>query len=124
MSIAAIKLDCAAVAAEIDYPKPERLLRGNPQRTTWNQYSNSSAEVYAGIWSSQPGAWRIQMGEREDELFTVINGRCRVSNTQGHACECGPGESLVIPAGFIGVFEVLETLTKHYMIVDRGAQHA
>jgi uncharacterized cupin superfamily protein len=29
------------------------------------------------------------------------------------------GESVVIPAGFKGVFHVLEPLTKHYMIVDR-----
>ena len=30
------------------------------------------------------------------------------------------GEACVIPAGFKGVFEVLETVMKHYVFVKRG----
>jgi uncharacterized cupin superfamily protein len=32
--------------------------------------------------------------------------------------EAGPGEAVVLPAGFVGSFEVLEPLTKTYAIVD------
>lgn len=119
MSIAAIKLDARAVSPELDFPKPERLVRGNPQRSTWNVYSNASGEVHAGVWDCQVGAWRIAMGETEDELFTVLHGRCRLVADDGASVECGPGESLLIPAGFVGVFEVLEAMRKHYMIVER-----
>ena len=66
--------DRQVVEPEFDHPRPERLIAGNPQRTTWNHYTNASGEVFAGIWSSGVGAWRIAMGEREDELFFDSNG--------------------------------------------------
>lgn len=115
----AIRFDLHAVEPEFDHPRPERLVRGNPQRTTWNHYTNASGEVFAGIWSCEPGSWRIAMGPNEDELFFVTAGRCRLTADDGHAVECSAGQSLVIPAGFSGVFDVLEPLTKHYLIVDR-----
>lgn len=106
---------------EHDYPKPDRLIAGNPKRTTWNHYMNESGEVFAGEWASEKGAWRIEMGPREEEFFFVTEGRCRLTSEAGIAAEAGPGESLVIPAGFKGIFEVLGAMHKHYMIVDRKA---
>lgn len=119
MTAHALRFDLAPVSAEVDYPAAERLVRGNPKRTTWNHYTNASGEVFAGIWHCEPGSWRIAMGDGEDELFFVVAGRCRLIADDGHAVECGPGQSLVIPAGFRGVFEVIEAMTKHYMIVER-----
>lgn len=107
---------------EYDRPRSERLISGNPQRTTWNHFGNDSGEVFAGVWASEPGAWRIEMGEREDEFFYVTAGRCRLHADDGNIIECGAGDSLVIPAGFCGIFEVVAAMTKHYMIVDRRVQ--
>lgn len=108
-------------APEFDHPRTERLISGNPQRTTWNHFTNDSGEVYAGVWACEVGAWRIEMGDREDEFFFVIEGRCRLTADSGDTVEIGPGESVVIPAGFHGTFAVLEPMKKHYMIVDRRA---
>lgn len=106
---------------EIDYPRAERLLSGNPQRTTWNHYVNASGEVFAGEWACEVGSWRIEMSASEDEFFFVTQGRCRLIDDHGKAVEVKAGESLVIPAGFTGVFDVLEPMRKHYMIVERKA---
>ncbi len=119
MPVHAIRFDLHPVEPEIDHPRPERRLLGNPERRTYNHYTNPSGEVFAGIWTCEPGSWRIAMGEAEDELFFVTRGRCRLVADDGHAVECAVGQSLVIPAGFSGVFEVIEALTKHYMIVER-----
>jgi uncharacterized protein len=108
-----------STAPESDHPRAERLVHGNPQRTTWNHYTNHSGEVYAGVWACEVGAWRIEMGAREDEFFYVTEGRCRLTDDDGVAVEIGAGESVVIPAGFKGTFAVLTPLKKHYMIVDR-----
>ena len=110
--------------AEVDYPEPERLVSGNPRRTTWNHYTNDSNEVFAGIWSCEVGSWRIEMGPTEDEFFFVTAGRCRLVDEKGAAVSVSAGQSLVIPAGFKGVFEVLEPMQKHYMIVERRLQAA
>lgn len=106
-------------APEHDYPRTERLVTSNPRRTTWNHYSNDSGEVFAGVWACEVGSWRIEMGATEDEFFFVTQGRCRLVDEAGVGVEAGAGESLVIPAGFKGVFEVLEPMRKHYMIVER-----
>lgn len=104
---------------EVDYPKPDRRVAGNPKRTTWNHYTNDSGEVFAGEWTCETGSWRIEFGPTEDEFFHVTQGRVRVTDDAGKAVEIGAGESLVIPAGFKGVFEVVEPVRKHYMIVER-----
>jgi uncharacterized protein len=114
----AIKLQISG-QPDIDYPRAERLVRGNPERKTWNNYSNGSGEVFAGVWACEVGAWRIEMGPTEDEFFYITSGRCRLTDAAGVAVEAGAGESLLIPAGFTGVFEVLEPMQKHYMIVER-----
>jgi uncharacterized protein len=119
--MAAIVIDTDKVSPEFDYPRPDRRVTANPKRTTWNVYENSSGEVFAGVWSCEVGAWQIEMGPTEDEFFFVVSGRCKLVDTAGIAVSVGAGESLVIPAGFKGVFEVLEPIKKHYMIVNRKA---
>ncbi|QDQ28106.1 DUF861 domain-containing protein [Chitinimonas arctica] len=106
-------------ALEQDHPRPERLLTGNPLRSTWNHFINGSKEMYSGIWASEVGSWRIEFGTREDEFFFVTEGRCRIVDEFGKVVEAGPGDALVIPAGFRGVFEVLEAMKKYYVIIER-----
>ena len=104
----------------LDHPKPERLIRGNPLRETWNRVDEAlpAGRVYCGVWRCEPGHWRIAMGPTERELFTVVSGRCRVHDARGGYQEAGPGEALYLPPGFVGEFEVLEHLTKTYMIAE------
>ncbi|MEF7615316.1 cupin domain-containing protein [Aquincola sp. MAHUQ-54] len=107
---------------DVDHPKPERLIRGNPRRETWNVAELPvRGQFYTGVWRCEPGQWRIAFGPAEVELFTVLQGRCRLHADDGTVQEAGPGEALFIPAGFTGAFEVLETLTKTYAIVDGDA---
>jgi uncharacterized protein len=104
----------------LDRPKPERLIRGNPLRETWNRVDEAlpAGRVHCGVWRCEPGHWRIALGATERELFTVLAGRCRVHDGRGGFEEAGPGEALYLPPGFTGEFEVLEHLTKTYMITE------
>jgi uncharacterized cupin superfamily protein len=105
---------------EVDHPRPERLERGNPRRETWNVHEAAlpPGRLYAGVWRCEPGRWRIEMGAHEHELFTVLEGRCRIHAEDGSFVEAGVGEAVLLPAGFRGAFEVLEALAKTYAIVD------
>lgn len=106
--------------ADIDHPRAERLVRGNPKRETWNlvEADLAAGKVFTGVWRCEPGRWRIAMGPSERELFTVLQGWCRVHDALGGFEEVRPGEGLYVPPGFEGEFEVLEHLTKTYMIVE------
>lgn len=106
---------------DVSHPRPERLIAGNPRRETWNLLDAPLAgaqQLSTGIWRCEPGHWRIVFGPTEREVFTVLDGRCRVHSDAGGCQEAGAGEALHIPPGFTGSFEVLETVTKVYVIVD------
>ncbi|HEX5394668.1 MAG TPA: cupin domain-containing protein [Rhodocyclaceae bacterium] len=103
-----------------DSPAPERCIGTPPQRTTWSVYQGDKGEVDCGIWACEPGAWRIAFHERRHEYFHVLEGRIRITGEDGEAKEFGPGDACVIPAGFRGVFEVLERVRKHYVMIDRA----
>ena len=108
--------------AEFDHPRPDRLVEGNPLRTTWNHFTHKGVD--AGVWACEPGAWRIAFAPGKDEFFHVLQGQIQITNEEGVSKHFGPGDAGVIPAGFTGVFEVLEAVRKHYVIVDRAAMKA
>ncbi len=110
------------IAPVFDHPREDRRVAGNPLRSTWSHYAR--AGVDAGVWACEPGAWRIAFAEGKDEFFHVLEGRLRITDAAGGAREFGPGDACVIPAGFTGVFEVLEPVRKHYVLVDRAAMAA
>ena len=107
--------------AIVDHPRPERLVSGNPQRTTWLHYENASKEFSSGIWASEPGSWRIEFGPNEEEFFSIIEGLARVHDENGEVVEVRAGEALVIPAGFKGQFEVVEPVKKYFVVLERNA---
>ncbi|MDD2546391.1 MAG: cupin domain-containing protein [Burkholderiaceae bacterium] len=112
---------CPDGAPALSHPRPERLLAGNPLRETWNQVDAPLAgaqRLSSGIWRCEPGHWRIAFGPAQQEVFTVLAGRCRVHDAQGGFQALGPGDVLHIPPGFEGSFEVLETMTKSYVITE------
>ncbi|WP_087691673.1 cupin domain-containing protein, partial [Pandoraea sp. PE-S2R-1] len=85
-------------------------------------YTDALGEFDCGEWTCEPGAWRIAFGAHRQEYFSVIEGRIRISDLDGNASEFGPGDACVIPAGFEGVFEVVEPVRKHFVMFERKAQ--
>lgn len=111
----------ATPAPTFDHPRPDRLVRGNPLRTTHEYFLAPAGDLSAGIWACEPGAWRIAFPPGKDEFFCVIEGHIRISDSHGQAAEFGPGDAGVIPAGFSGCFEVLTPVRKHYVVLERSA---
>ncbi|MGO4325566.1 cupin domain-containing protein [Cupriavidus sp. 2TAF22] len=107
-----------------DRPRPDRLVSGNPERTTWTHYSAGRGDFDCGVWACEPGAWRIAFPAGKEEFFQIISGRIRISDDAGNAREFGPGDACVIPAGFTGLFEVIEAVRKHFVVLDRAAAGA
>lgn len=103
----------------VDHPRPDRLVAGNPERRTWNRFTDPTESVFAGAWECDPGAWLVVYPTNQDEFCTMISGRVRLTDTNGGAREFGPGDSFVIPGGFEGTWETLEPLRKLYVIVTK-----
>ena len=114
-----IKFDESAVAGEEYYLPPEKLLRGNPKQTAWIHYTDVSGKFSAGIWRSEPGKWNIAYSE--EEYCHILEGLSIVTEAGGSAVTVSPGESFVIPRGFTGTWEVVETTTKRFVIYEPDA---
>ena len=50
------------------------------------------------------------------EFCTVLSGRVALTDPDGSVQEFGAGDSYIVPKGFEGRFEVLETLRKIYVL--------
>ena len=100
----------------IDYPHPDRLVQGNPNRETQSLYVHPNMDC--GIWQCEVGAWNIQFAANKQEFFTVIEGLVRIHDPAGNYIEVTAGNAGVIPPGFIGTFEVVEAVKKYYVVVE------
>ncbi|MDP5086845.1 MAG: cupin domain-containing protein [Yoonia sp.] len=97
---------------QTDRPAAERIISGDPVFTTWN--IEETGEIYAGIWQSTPGKWRIIYDEWE--YFHILSGVSIISDDAGVVVTLRAGDSYVIRPGFRGTWEVVETTVKDYVI--------
>ena len=103
-----------------DRPALSRAIGTPPLRLTSERYSAEDGALSVGDWECEPGAWRIAFHPGRHEFFQVLSGRLRIIDTADNAREFGPGDAGVIPAGFIGTFEVIERVRKRYVMLDRA----
>ena len=107
-----LRLTPSAAAPETTRPAPEKVIFGDPVHTTWNAEDRDG--LYCGLWQSTPGAWRVSYSEWE---YCHILGGISVLTEDGHPpVTLRAGDSIVIRPGFAGVWEVIETTLKDYVI--------
>lgn len=97
---------------ETDSPAPEKVISGSPVFRTWNLEEREG--LYAGIWESTPGKWRIEYDEWE--YCRILSGVSVLTDADGEAVTVRAGDSFVLQPGFKGSWEVIETTTKEYVI--------
>ena len=101
----------------IDFPRPDRLVQGNPKRETASLYAHPNMDC--GIWQCEVGAWNIVFAANKQEFFHVLVGHVRLHDTQTQSfIDVKAGDAGVIPPGFVGTFEVIETVKKYFVVVD------
>ncbi len=97
---------------EISRPDPAKLLSGDPVHTTWNIEDRDG--LYCGLWQSTPGAWRVAYAEWE--YVHILQGHSVLTDAQGNATHLRAGDSYILRPGFSGVWTVVETTLKEYVI--------
>ncbi len=101
------------VEPEKGAPAADRLISGNPEFTTWN-LEEAPGGLYAGLWQSTPGKWKISYDEWE--YFHILSGHSVVTEDGGDAITLRAGDRLILRPGFKGTWEVIETTLKDYVI--------
>lgn len=84
-------------------------------------------EAAASVWSNgrvDTGLWECTVGdftaERNGytEICTILSGRVTVEVEGQEPEEFGPGDVMVMPSGWKGVWRVHEPLRKHYTTIE------
>ena len=74
--------------------------------------------MIAGTWTSTPGKWHAFTDR--DEFCTIVSGLVRLIAEDGQAQTFQTGDAFLIPNGFRGYWDVVETTTKHFVIRQYG----
>ena len=93
---------------------PERVVEGDPHHVTQMHFESPDGSLIAGTWTSTPGKWHA-FADR-DEFCYILSGHARLIDEAGVAQSFKTGDAFLIPNGFRGYWEVIETTTKHFVI--------
>ena len=93
---------------------PERVVQGDPQHVTRMFFESPDGQLVAGTWTSTPGKWHAFTDR--DEFCMILSGHVRLVDEAGHAQTFRAGDAFLIPNGFRGYWDVIETTTKHFVI--------
>jgi uncharacterized protein len=130
MCLASIVMSDATTALIVDFgsttpettksrPPADRVLSGAPEHTARNYFSNRSGTLFAGVWESTPGRWRVRY--TETEFCHIVRGTVVIEDDDGRRWTFKAGDSFVIASGFSGTWQVIEPLRKLYVIHDSAS---
>lgn len=108
-----LALSIDGVAPEIGAPHATRIIDGSPTFRTWSVEERADG-LYAGVWESTPGEWRVEYDEWE--YCRILFGVSVITQDGAAPKRLIAGDSFIIRPGFSGVWRVIETTRKEYVI--------
>jgi len=90
----------------------EKLLAGNPHIVNQLFFRDVPGDFTCGIWECTPGSFKAKY--EEDEFYYMLEGKVVIRDDTGGAVTYLPGDVIVVPAGFVGSWDVVEYTRKIY----------
>lgn len=112
-----IKLDESSPEVEEYYLDQEKLIEGNPKQSVWLDYTDPTGKFFVGTWASEVGKWNISY--TEEEYCEILKGENVITDQDGNSVTVGPGDSFVVPGGFVGTWEVVRPTKKKFVIYEK-----
>jgi hypothetical protein len=105
---APVRLDAeklAGLGLEEFEPFPEEMVLSGRSRHSYHTFF-SGEEVVAEVYEAQPAKLRIDEPWPYDEFIYLLSGKLILTDAKGEVTEYVAGESLVVPKGFVGIWEM------------------
>lgn len=99
---------------------PNQVVEGDPHHESTLFFESPDGKLIAGTWTSTPGKWHAFTDR--DEFCYILSGHVRLIAEDGSAQTFRGGDAFLIPDGFRGYWEVIETTTKHFVIRDHASE--
>jgi uncharacterized cupin superfamily protein len=78
----------------------------------------SVGSISAGTWWCAAGGWPSPALRPTTEIFLVFSGRGCVTDLDGMKHEFGPGDTVVLPKGWSGRWDIIEDIHKVWFVHD------
>jgi uncharacterized cupin superfamily protein len=103
-------------AGDVYRPPEERVISGNPVQCAQNLFQSADGRFSSGIWSGDPGTWRVVFAE--SEFCHLLQGVIIIRGDDGSEFTVRAGDAFVTPAGFTGTWEIVEPAKKFYAVYE------
>ena len=104
--------DPLTLTLDVVGPKPNPS-RGEPVESVKVLFED--AQIEAGVWECTPGGWAI-VDRPTTETMLLLAGQARITPADGEPVELEEGDVFVLPKGWSGRWDVLETVRKLYVL--------
>jgi uncharacterized protein len=108
------KIPAPSVEAITDDLSGWRKISGNPGMKTWIEYTSPDQSMIAGWWSATPGTYHATYSSWE--FIHMMEGKAIITPDGGEAVEVNAGDAFVLEADFVGTWEIIEPILKHFTI--------
>lgn len=110
-----LPFDLSDIEPEDGAPAPDRVVKGDPRTRTWTLEEAEDGRTLAGVWEATAGTWRIAYDEWE--FCSIVSGVSILHEDGAPAPHVlREGDSFVIRPGFTGLWEVVETTRKLFVV--------
>jgi uncharacterized cupin superfamily protein len=94
-------------------PKPTALTPGQTEASTvvW-----TDQRIETGLWECTVGDFTAERNGYS-EICTILSGRVTIEADGAEPVEFGPGDVMVMPSGWRGVWRVHEPVRKHFTTI-------
>lgn len=103
---------------ESSRPTADKILSGDPAQWVRNQYASACGQLNIGTWEGEVGQWAVHFSEHE--YCEILKGVSVLRDQNGDTKTVRAGDRFVVPAGFSGTWEVLETCRKVYVSFEQN----
>ena len=105
---APVRLDAEKLAGrglEEFEPFPEEMVLSGRSRHSYHTFF-SGEEVVVEVYAAQPARLKIDEPWPYDEFIYLLSGKLVLIDAKGEVTQYVAGESLVVPKGFLGIWEM------------------
>lgn len=92
---------------------------GSPEMASYFQFGKPGDQVVSGTWTSTIGTWHTTYEHPTmHEFVHIIEGKLVITPKDGAAVTLLPGDAYIIEPGFVGTWEVVEPVRKHFVLAS------
>ncbi len=98
----------------VAWPEFDSIISGKPKQSAYTAYTSPDGAFMTGLWSCTPGKFRVTY--TVNETIYILSGRVKITKDGEAPRTFGPDDAIVVPVGWAGTWEVLETIRKIFAI--------